>query len=261
MRIAVCDNQQVFIDQTMDLLRQELGTDSHDTLSSFSSGEALWAAHQQQGFDLIFLDIELGSGWNGMETAQRLRQLEQETMIVFLTSYAQYKDDAFDVSAAQYLMKPVEKERFLEVFRRCRKRYFEHNYELVLTVYQERLGNQKAQNWSRQQEASAAMLLVLPMRELLYAESFTSYLLLHTTDGTIYRTNTRLNELAQQLQDYGAVLVHKSILVNLRYIRRVEKGHAVLAAKNQPEQMVEVSRRRQKELEKLVMRYKLGRVE
>lgn len=116
MKIAICDDEAILIAQVEQLLQQS-ELDKMDTITTFSSGEALLAAYvQKYTFDLIFLDVQMESGINGIKTAHRLREIDDVVMIVFLTSYGQYKDDAFDVSAAQYLMKPINEQRFIRTF-------------------------------------------------------------------------------------------------------------------------------------------------
>lgn len=61
-------------------------------------------------------------GINGIETAKALRKShgkEKETILIFVTGIREYVFDAFDVSAFHYLLKPVEEEKFSEVFGRA----------------------------------------------------------------------------------------------------------------------------------------------
>ncbi len=76
------------------------------------------AAHQP---DLIFLDIEM-PGMNGLAAFERLRELCPEAEIVFVTAYQQYAVTAFDLSAMDYLLKPVSRERLARTVERYKAR-------------------------------------------------------------------------------------------------------------------------------------------
>ncbi len=74
--------------------------------------------------DLLFLDIALNpsvQGKSGMELAKQIRENSQITqpLIIFVTGYEQYVYDAFDVNAFQYLIKPIDEQKFAEVFARA----------------------------------------------------------------------------------------------------------------------------------------------
>ena len=71
----------------------------------------------QTEYDLLFLDIEL----DGMELARRIRgrEMERKPVIIFVTGCEKYVYDAFDVGTFQYLLKPVDEQRFAEFFGRA----------------------------------------------------------------------------------------------------------------------------------------------
>lgn len=79
-----------------------------------SVADALQAIEQTEP-QLVFLDIELGSG-DGFDV---LAALERPPMIVFVTAFAEYAVEAFAVNAVDYLLKPVEPERLAEAVSRA----------------------------------------------------------------------------------------------------------------------------------------------
>jgi two-component system LytT family response regulator len=68
--------------------------------------------------DIVFLDIELGSGGDGFKL---LESLEKPPVVIFITAYAEYAVDAFAVDAVDYLLKPVEPERLNEALARAER--------------------------------------------------------------------------------------------------------------------------------------------
>jgi two-component system LytT family response regulator len=78
--------------------------------------EAIAAIKQSQP-QLIFLDIELGGG-DGFDL---LAELERPPVVVFVTAYAEYAVEAFEVNAVDYLLKPVAPERLAESLARAER--------------------------------------------------------------------------------------------------------------------------------------------
>lgn len=77
---------------------------------SFNNALAASAFMNEQPVDLIFLDIQM-PGITGLEFAQ---SIPKDTLVVFTTAYAEYALDSYDVSAIDYLVKPIEMNRFLK---------------------------------------------------------------------------------------------------------------------------------------------------
>ncbi len=109
LKIAVCDDDKVTCELLIDLIR---GMVSGAALTHFTSGEALLTAGGS--YDILLLDIQM-NGMSGIDVAKQLRQKEQRTTIVFITGLEGHMQDAFDVNAFHYLVKPITKERFREV--------------------------------------------------------------------------------------------------------------------------------------------------
>ena len=100
LRIAVCDDEPQIVKQLADMVMQ-CAPDCE--LSCYEDGEAVLKA--QKTFDLIFIDIQM-KPLNGLETAKRVRSLDEGVLIVFITGWKEYVFDAFDVGAFHYLLKP-----------------------------------------------------------------------------------------------------------------------------------------------------------
>ena len=115
LRIAVCDDEPQIVKQLTDLVMQ-CAPDCE--LTCYAHGEELLEA--QKTFDLIFLDIQM-KPLNGMETAKRIRSLDEGVLIVFITAWKEYVFDAFDVGAFHYLLKPVQLQKLREILQRAQR--------------------------------------------------------------------------------------------------------------------------------------------
>ncbi len=113
LNIAICDDEKVIREQIKGTGRKR---NAGRMCRIIRDGDALLAAGKQ--FDIVFLDIQM-EGTDGIETAKRLRQRDEDTILIFITGIREYVFEAFDVAAFHYLLKPIEEEKFREVFRRA----------------------------------------------------------------------------------------------------------------------------------------------
>lgn len=114
LKIAICDDEPAFAIQLGDKIREAIPDCEIQTF--FSGGELLRGGR----FDICFLDIQM-EGINGIETARKLREKDEESIIVFITGAREYVFEAFDVAAFHYLVKPLEDGKLQEVLRRAER--------------------------------------------------------------------------------------------------------------------------------------------
>ena len=170
-----------------------------------------------QELDLLFLDIELapsGDRLDGMALARTIR--EQATgpqpVIIFVTGYERYVFDAFDVGAFQYLLKPVDKEKFAQVFARA-----------VEQIMSNRENPQKGPVLTLQ---SANASKTVPLNSICYIESSNHKVELHLKDGE-FACYAKIGDLEVELQDQF-FRIHKGYLVNLSYVDGYSKTEVTL---------------------------------
>ena len=107
MRIAVCDDNAVFLQNAVQLI-ERWGAERCVPIEvcPFENGDALIAANAAARFDVIFLDI-LMPMLSGMDTARELRQHDSAVRILFLTASPEFALESYEVKAQGYLLKPV----------------------------------------------------------------------------------------------------------------------------------------------------------
>ena len=102
IKIAVCDDDEKILGETLELLRHYKKLPL--TADAYTSGEALLAAGKK--YDILLLDIDM-EGPNGIETARRIREVDKEVKLIYVTNYSDYTIFAFGVHAFAYLLKPL----------------------------------------------------------------------------------------------------------------------------------------------------------
>ena len=133
MHIAICDDEKQERQRIVGWLREDQTLQA--LLTTYDSTTALLQDIQRgRSYDLIFLDVELPGDINGMEAARRIRQRDSQVMQVFITSYSDFMGHAFAVEAMDYLVKPVQKERFLATLNRCREKFNATNQLIFVNV-------------------------------------------------------------------------------------------------------------------------------
>lgn len=204
MRIAFCDDDNSVLDELHTLLasyRARKNTQIDDDI--FHSPLDLIAEIERgTRYDIVFLDI-LMPGENGIEAATEIRNFDQNTKIIFLTSSAEYAVESYAVHAFYYQLKPI-----------CADSFF----RLMDEVLAQR---EKEQTNSLIFHCKTGITRVKPS-QLEYCEVIHRTLFIHLASGKVLECIGSLDDLSRQLMPYGNFLrPHRSYLVNLEYIQNL----------------------------------------
>lgn len=194
MNIAICDDEKIIREQIKNLIEKQSVI---SVLKIFASGQEL--LESKLHFDIIFLDIQM-EGINGIDTARKLRERGEETVLIFITGLKEYVFDAFDVAAFHYLLKPVEEKKFSEVFQR------------VVLELEKRKSEVQEQFFIKTRTRS----FTINKNDILFIESRARKVEIHTKKEII-EIYAVMNELEQQLGG-GFYRCHRGYLVNMAYI-------------------------------------------
>jgi len=115
MRILIADDEPLARTRLAALLRECGGA---EVVASVGDGEAALAACAETRPDLLLLDIAM-PGLDGLGVARRLTSMAQRPQLVFCTAYEEHALAAYELRAADYLLKPVRIERLREALARA----------------------------------------------------------------------------------------------------------------------------------------------
>lgn len=200
-RIALCDDSPT--DRTSLLTHVHAWAESRAysvTIEEFPSAEAfLFRYTEDNAFDLLLLDIEM-PGMDGVTLAKQVRQSDRSLQIVFITGYADYIAEGYEVAALHYLMKPVRADKLAQVMDRAVEHL--HRAERMLTL------------------KTADEIVRIPLDSVLYLESARNYVTVHAEhlDNCIVR---------RKLSDFEAELDKRFFRLGRSYIVNLSKLHRV----------------------------------
>lgn len=111
IEIAICDDnekdQEIIQKFVVEYMNEK---NFFHTIWTYKTGEEL--LESEETFNVVFLDIAMGDGMNGIIAGRKLRSISRKTKIIYITSFHQYMEQAFNgVHAFAYLDKPVVKEK------------------------------------------------------------------------------------------------------------------------------------------------------
>lgn len=200
LQMAVCDDDEVMGEYLKQLIERRLKSSGNYKISVFSSGRQL--LKEGTRFDIFFLDINL-KDINGIDMARQLRQ-ETEAVIVFVTALKEYIFDAFDVQAFQYLLKPVDEEKFFQVLDKAllECRTLKQSEPLVIRV--------------------KGVYRNVPKDSILYAENEARKIVLHLKEEQI-AYYAKMSEL-EILLGKSFFRCHRGYLVNLGEVKSYDTG-------------------------------------
>jgi two-component system, LytTR family, response regulator len=193
--------------------------------------------------DLIFLDIQM-PGLTGFEILEHLDEIPQ---IIFSTAYDKYALQAFEVHAVDYLLKPYTRERFKHAVQRIRNEEQPNPVQPLAesllinsTHYPERILVQIGQK-----------LINIAVTDIVWIEADGDYARLITLNGK-YLSNYGISILEAKLNPNSFIRVHRSSLINLKYIKEVQKYPSNYDVIMQNNDVVRVSRGYMDNLKKLM---------
>lgn len=221
-------------------------------VGSAATGEEALVLLQNVDYDIVFLDIRM-PGLSGLDLAARIHDAPNRPQVVFTTAHPDHAVDAFDLSAADYLLKPLSPERLAESITRAKARIATFASPTSATDEFHRAD-------TRTPSASAYQENRLPVqrgdrtvfvneRDIVAAAAAHGYSYIYLRTERVL-VNYSLAELEQRLSN-AFFRVHRSYLANLNRLVELRpdfKGALVVVMDDEARTRIPVSRRQAQEL-------------
>lgn len=210
-RLALCDDEIACRRQLVSFLQEyEAGSALSFTYTTFRSGLELMAALEDGAhFDAYCLDIVM-PGMDGIELGREIRKKDTFVPILYLTSSPEFALDSYAVKAADYLLKPLVKERFFE----------------ALDTLLEHVKCEEEDFFTIKENTCIHKVL---LSNLVYAEAMGRKVIYHLVSGRILESSCRFSETCDTLLSFPCFIKpHRSYVVNMNYIKSIEQSEILL---------------------------------
>ncbi len=216
-QLAIVEDEQECIDEIVGYIhRYEEENLCEFLISVFHDGSELLKNYEPR-YDLILMDIEMPKV-SGMEAALKIRETDENVVIVFITNMAKYAVEGYSVGALDFMVKPITYYTFqLRLKRAVSRAEKQHNDEILLTLRDR--------------------VVRIGVRQIYYVEIQNRQLHYHTDDGE-YLLGGTMREAEAQLLPYHFAKCNHWYMVNLMHVQEVRKDVVIVGGHR-----LEISRR------------------
>ncbi len=206
IRILLCDDNLVFLDRIRGEIREALKSNKlQGSIYTFGMPREI-PEELLASCDIFYLDMDFSpNSETGLLLAQRIRQVNPKSVIIFLTNYIEYAPAGYKVQAFRYLLKNEMEESLEESLLEAVAQLEQRKETIQLSVSGE----------------SVALCL----EDILYIEAQAHTVVIHIRregeNGRKLKVNASISSLDQRLSDRGFLRIQKSYLVNMRRIQRL----------------------------------------
>ncbi len=195
LKLAICDDERSQREEVVGIVDKALRLKNKQyKIFQFNTGEDLISL--TDNFDIYFLDIKMDK-LTGIEVAKKIRLINEQAVIVFITGLKDYVFDAFDVRAFHYILKPIDENKLKDV------------------LYSALLQFDKKDKFIIAKTISQATKIFI--KDIMYIESQHRKLKIHTKNNIIEYYH-KISDIEKELYGYNFFRCHKSYIVNLKYV-------------------------------------------
>lgn len=220
LKVAIVEDEQKSADVLSSFFAryaEETGTEFRTT---WFSDAVNFLSHYQAEFDIVCMDIEMPY-MNGMEAAHKLREMDDQVVLIFVTNLSQYAIDGYEVDAMSYILKPMKYPAFQMMIKKAINKCASREQDKI-------------------EITDNGTLVCLPISSIYYVEIRNHTILYHTSRGCYqgYGTMKKVESLVPA-QDFFRC--NSCYLVNLAHVKKLD-GNSVWVG----DEVLQVSRPRRK---------------
>ena len=204
MKIAVVDDERPARSELSFLITDILP--EAEILEAASGAAALELFLSTPDISVAFLDINLND-MDGTTLAAAMQKILPDVPIVFATAYSEYAVRAFELNAADYILKPIEPDRLRAVLKKCMA------VTNLIPSVSDPMESKIAISFNRK-------VIFTDTKDIIYIETSGRGCMIHTRTGS-YAENVLIGDYEKRLTHQGFFRIHKSYLVNLAFVSEV----------------------------------------
>ena len=229
-RIAIVEDEVEQVDRLKQYIERFCKENSISyEISLFKDGEEILTNYKAK-WDLILMDIEMPHV-DGMKAAQKIRQIDQHTVLIFVTAMARYAIRGYEVDALDFVLKPVGYAAFSMKLRKVVNMIKSREQRMILI-------------------STGSSLVKLAVDDILYVEVANHKLSVHTAEQVFHQSGN-LKDMEAQLSGTTFAKCNNGYLVNLRNVNSIEKDECIMSNGDH----LPISRAKKKEFYQLFAEY------
>lgn len=207
MRIAIVEDELMYAKQLEGFLRQyEEERQETFEIYLFTDGDEIVENYKAQ-FDIILLDIQM-QFMDGMTTAEAIRKVDTEVIIIFITNLRQYAIRGYEVDALDYVVKPITYFAFSERLNRAVKRLKKRTQHTIVIKLRRGIAR-------------------IDVADIYYVESQNHTLIYHVVGKNIESSGS-MKDAEDMLSEFDFCRGNKGYLINLAHVDSVQDSFAVV---------------------------------
>lgn len=207
VRIALVEDDAAYRRELMEYLKKyEQESSEKFQIITFGDGDEIVEGYKAV-YDIILMDIEM-TFMDGMTAAERIRELDSEVVIIFITNMSQYVMKGYTVDALDYVLKPVSYYAFSQRIDRALARMKRRAGKFV---------NLSVRGGFRKLDASKITYIEVRNHDLVYH-----------TQGEDFSAKGSLSEVEEELKNHHFFRCNKCYLVNLEYVDTVQNNDVLV---------------------------------
>lgn len=209
--IAIVDDDEGFRCQLTDYIKRFYNNAPHQyAVTCFGNGVDFLSGYKC-GYDIIILDIQMPF-MDGMEVANKLRKVDPTVKIVFITQVASLAIRGYEVSAFDYILKPLDYDND-----------FKHKFKRIV----ESVNKSKPRSRDLLINDDNGATVRVSFDELLYVVKDRDYSLFHTTRG-VFRKRMTVTAVEKLLDGLPVALVNSGCIVNMHCVKNIDSDGVAL---------------------------------
>jgi len=203
INIAICEDDRIQVELLEGYVKSWASKNKLPVrIEVFYSGEAFefsWSMDKK--YDILLLDIEMKE-LNGVQLAKRIRLEDELLNIIFITAIPDYIAEGYNVSAINYLIKPISEEKLFECLDKAIKKIPKEEEAILIDLDGETIR--------------------IKQEDILYIEAFSHSIEINTKEDK-YITRKNISTIEKELDEKAFVRCHRSYIVGLKHIKKIGK--------------------------------------
>ena len=224
MKCVIIDDEPLAVDLIKEFVSK---VESLELISTFNNAIDAIAMINTSSVDLIFLDIEMPH-FSGIDF---LNAIDKKPLVIFTTAYSDYAVEGFNLGAVDYLVKPIPFHRFLKSVMRAQQTFNSQN--LAPTAATPKVAAPEIEPdfmFVRSEYENVK----INFSDILFIEGLKDYVKIYTTDNKFTLTLISLIKLENLLSSKGFARIHRSYIINIKYVKSIQKNKVLIADKRIP---------------------------